>query len=124
MHAGDLIGTPALNKLALALLYERRYECPGAAPILAVHGEIVIECDTDKAEVKPWLVSTLKEGMDEFMNADGHHVPIAPAHHPRSLELAETLSEDVVARVRKPARRSVKRFGPSSSSRTTGSPQR
>jgi DNA polymerase-1 len=32
-------------KLALAILYERRDECPGAVPILAVHDEIVVECD-------------------------------------------------------------------------------
>ena len=32
-------------KLALALLYERPDECPGALPILAVHDEIVLECD-------------------------------------------------------------------------------
>jgi hypothetical protein len=32
-------------KLAVALLHERREECPGATPILAVHDEIVVECD-------------------------------------------------------------------------------
>jgi DNA polymerase-1 len=34
-------------KAALALLWERRDECPDAFPILAVHDEIVIECDAD-----------------------------------------------------------------------------
>jgi DNA polymerase-1 len=29
------------------LLWERRDECPDAFPILAVHDEIVIECDAD-----------------------------------------------------------------------------
>jgi len=37
-------------KLALALLWERRYECPGAVPVLAVHDEIVVEVEEDKAE--------------------------------------------------------------------------
>jgi hypothetical protein len=37
-------------KLALALLWERREEAPGAFPVLAVHDEIVIECDEAKAE--------------------------------------------------------------------------
>jgi DNA polymerase-1 len=32
-------------KLALALLWERRSECPGAMPILVCHDEVVIECD-------------------------------------------------------------------------------
>src|SRR5262249_27001878 len=36
-------------KLALALLWERREEVPGAFPVLAVHDEIVIEADTDQA---------------------------------------------------------------------------
>jgi DNA polymerase-1 len=29
-------------KFALALLWERRHECPGAAPILAVHDEVIV----------------------------------------------------------------------------------
>ena len=37
-------------KRALALLHERRDECPGAVPILAVHGEIVVECDEADAQ--------------------------------------------------------------------------
>jgi DNA polymerase-1 len=32
-------------KLALALLWERRAECPGAVPVLAVHDELVLEAD-------------------------------------------------------------------------------
>jgi DNA polymerase-1 len=37
-------------KEALALLWERRHECPGAFPGLAVHDEIVIEADADQAD--------------------------------------------------------------------------
>ena len=67
-------------KLALALLWERRDECPGAVPILAVHDEIVVEYDekdVDKAEA--WLKKAMIDGMDEVVNglkADGPSVPI------------------------------------------------
>src|SRR5215217_4388526 len=37
-------------KLALAYLWERRDECAGVVPILAVHDEIVVECDEDQAK--------------------------------------------------------------------------
>jgi DNA polymerase I len=36
-------------KLALALLWERRSECPGAVPVLVCHDEIVVECDAEQA---------------------------------------------------------------------------
>src|SRR5918993_5364856 len=56
-------------KLALALLYERRGECPGAVPILAVHDEVVVECPEEQAEeVKAWLVKAMVDGMDEVLN--------------------------------------------------------
>ncbi len=64
-------------KMALALLWERRNECPGAAPILAVHDEIVVECDADKAqEAKEWLVRVMKDGMDAVVNTEEPYVPI------------------------------------------------
>jgi DNA polymerase-1 len=67
-------------KLALALLWERRDERPGAVPILAVHDEIVIECDERDAEkVEAWLKKAMIDGMDEVVNglkADGPSVPI------------------------------------------------
>jgi DNA polymerase-1 len=57
-------------KLALALLYERRGECPGAVPILAVHDEVVVECPEEQAEeVKAWLVKAMVDGMDEVLNS-------------------------------------------------------
>src|SRR5262249_40044179 len=37
-------------KLALALLWERRDQAPGAFPVMAVHDEIVVECDADQAD--------------------------------------------------------------------------
>jgi DNA polymerase I len=57
-------------KLALALLYERRGECPGAVPILAVHDEVVVECPEEQAEeVKVWLVKAMVDRMDEVLNS-------------------------------------------------------
>ncbi len=59
-------------KLALALLYERRAECPGAVPIIALHDEIVVECDEAEAEkVKVWLEKAMKEGMMEVLHEPG-----------------------------------------------------
>ena len=64
-------------KLALALLWERREECPGAVPVLAVHDEIVVECDEEDAEkAKTWLVKAMKDGMDAVVNVSEPRVPI------------------------------------------------
>jgi DNA polymerase-1 len=67
-------------KLALALLWERRAEYPGAVPVACVHDEIVVECDRDKAEkVKAWLKKAMIDGMDEVLNgpdAEGPRVPV------------------------------------------------
>jgi DNA polymerase-1 len=66
------------QKLALALLYERRHDYPGAVPILAVHDEIVVECDECKSGiVKTWLQKALLDGMNQVLNAsdvEGPHV--------------------------------------------------
>jgi DNA polymerase-1 len=51
-------------KLAMALLWEQRDQCPGAFPVLAVHDEIVVECNTDQAEaVADWVKSAMVEAM-------------------------------------------------------------
>jgi DNA polymerase-1 len=51
-------------KLALALLWERRAEAPGAFPVLAVHDEIVVECDTEQTPaVEQWLQKAMVEAM-------------------------------------------------------------
>ncbi len=66
-------------KLALALLYERRHECPGAVPVAVVHDEIVVECDEGDAEkVKAWLEKAMLDGMDEVINAPGAGGPAVP----------------------------------------------
>jgi DNA polymerase-1 len=55
-------------KLALALPYERRDECPGAVPILAVHDEIVVECGAEAApEVARWLGDTLRKAVADVL---------------------------------------------------------
>jgi DNA polymerase-1 len=51
-------------KAALALLWERRAECPGAVPVVAVHDEIVIECDAAQADAAvAWLRQAMLDGM-------------------------------------------------------------
>jgi DNA polymerase-1 len=50
-------GTGAdLIKAAVALLWERRGQVPGAVPVLAVHDELVVEVDAVQADaVAAWL---------------------------------------------------------------------
>jgi DNA polymerase-1 len=51
-------------KLALALLWERRDQAPGAFPVLAVHDEIVVEADAGQADsVAAWLRAAMVEAM-------------------------------------------------------------
>ncbi|MSR55153.1 MAG: DUF3987 domain-containing protein [Gemmataceae bacterium] len=51
-------------KAALALLCERRDQVPGAFPILAVHDEIVAECDApDAARVAAWVKQAMLDAM-------------------------------------------------------------
>jgi DNA polymerase-1 len=67
-------------KLALALLWERRGECPEAVPVACVHDEILVECHEDQAEkVSAWLEKVMIEGMEEVLNGsefEGPHVPV------------------------------------------------
>jgi DNA polymerase-1 len=51
-------------KLALALLWERRDQAPGAFPVLVVHDEIVVECGRDEADaVSAWLRQAMTDAM-------------------------------------------------------------
>jgi DNA polymerase-1 len=51
-------------KLALALLWERREQCPGAFPVLAVHDEILVEVDAGQANAAAaWLRQAMLDGM-------------------------------------------------------------
>jgi DNA polymerase I len=65
-------------KLALARLWERRGECPGAMPVLVCHDEVVAECNAEQAaDAKAWLEKVMIEGMDTVLNGmDGGHVPV------------------------------------------------
>ncbi|MFL5340905.1 MAG: DNA polymerase, partial [Gemmataceae bacterium] len=56
-------------KLALALLWERRAVCPGAFPVLAVHDEIVVECDYDQAgPVTAWLQLAMMDAVAPLLD--------------------------------------------------------
>lgn len=56
-------------KLAMALLWERRKECPDACPVLAVHDELVIEVPTDQAEkAKAWVEKAMLDGMEPWLD--------------------------------------------------------
>jgi DNA polymerase I len=65
-------------KLALALLWERRAECPGAVPLLVCHDEVVVECEAEwAADAKSWLERWMIEGMDTVLNSTRvAHVPV------------------------------------------------
>jgi DNA polymerase-1 len=57
------------SKLATALLWERRDQCPGAFPVLFVHDEIVIECDEAQAEAAArWLKQAMLDGMTQVLD--------------------------------------------------------
>jgi DNA polymerase-1 len=56
-------------KVALALLWERRAEAPGAVPVLVVHDEIVVECAAEQAGVvAAWLRRALVDGMAPLLD--------------------------------------------------------
>jgi DNA polymerase I-like protein with 3'-5' exonuclease and polymerase domains len=59
-------------KAALALMWQRREECPEAVPVLFVHDEVVIEVPEGRAgavatheveAAREWLIGCLKDGM-------------------------------------------------------------
>jgi DNA polymerase-1 len=57
-------------KLALALLWKRRDECPGAVPVLVCHDEIVVESDIKRSvDAKAWLERAMIEGMEMVLNS-------------------------------------------------------
>jgi DNA polymerase I-like protein with 3'-5' exonuclease and polymerase domains len=55
-------------KAALGLLWESRERCPGAAPVLCVHDELVFECAVeDTGRVSEWLVECMTRGMADLL---------------------------------------------------------
>jgi DNA polymerase-1 len=56
-------------KLAMALLWERRDQCPGAFPVLFCHDEIVVEADADQADAAAaWLRQAMLDGMAPLLD--------------------------------------------------------
>jgi DNA polymerase-1 len=56
-------------KRAMALLWQRRNECPGAFPVLFVHDEIVVEADAGQAAaVEAWLKQAMLDGMTPLID--------------------------------------------------------
>jgi DNA polymerase-1 len=56
-------------KSALALLWERRAEVPGAFPVAVVHDEILVECDAEQAgAVAAWLRQAMVDGMQPLID--------------------------------------------------------
>jgi DNA polymerase-1 len=56
-------------KLAMALLWERRDQAPGAFPVLFVHDEIVVEADAGQAEATAaWLRQAMLDGMAPLLD--------------------------------------------------------
>jgi DNA polymerase-1 len=56
-------------KLAMALLWERRDQCPGAFPVLFCHDEIVVETDAAQADAAAaWLKQAMLDGMAPLLD--------------------------------------------------------
>jgi DNA polymerase-1 len=56
-------------KLALALLWERRHDCPGGYPIIACHDEIVVETTADWAPAaEQWVKQAMLDGMQWLLD--------------------------------------------------------
>jgi DNA polymerase I-like protein with 3'-5' exonuclease and polymerase domains len=56
-------------KLAMALLWERRDQCPGAFPVLFGHDEIVVEADAGQADTAAaWLKQAMLDGMAPLLD--------------------------------------------------------
>jgi DNA polymerase-1 len=56
-------------KVALALLWERRDQCPGAFPVLVVHDEIVVEADAAQADAAAaWLKAAMVDAMAPLLD--------------------------------------------------------
>jgi len=55
-------------KKAMALLWKQRKQFPTAVPVLAIHDELVMECDeTDARAVAEWVAGALQAGMGEYV---------------------------------------------------------
>lgn len=58
-----------MMKLALALLWERRNECPASFPIMAVHDEIVLETiDSEADKAKEWVSRAMMDAAEWMLH--------------------------------------------------------
>jgi DNA polymerase I-like protein with 3'-5' exonuclease and polymerase domains len=69
-HFSEKLNTPVQGtgadglKAALGLLWERRGQCPGAFPVLAVHDEVVVECAGEHVEAAAaWLKGAMVDAL-------------------------------------------------------------
>jgi DNA polymerase-1 len=68
-------------KLAMALLWERRGQCPTARPVLFAHDEIVVECDRAQADAATaWLKQAMLDGMAPLIAPVPVEVEVKVAH--------------------------------------------
>jgi DNA polymerase I len=80
----DRLNTPVQGtaadglKLALALLWERRDECPGAVLVLVCQDEVVVEGAAEQAaDAQAWMEKVTIEGMEVVLNGtDETDVPV------------------------------------------------
>jgi DNA polymerase-1 len=67
-------------KAALAELWASRHRCPSAKPVLAVHDELVVECDeADADDVAAWVAACLQTGMTRYLTRVPVRVAVAVA---------------------------------------------
>jgi DNA polymerase-1 len=68
-------------KLAMALLWQRREQVPGAFPVLAVHDEIVVECDACQADaVSAWLKQAMLNAIQPMLDPVPVEVDVKAGH--------------------------------------------
>jgi DNA polymerase-1 len=100
-------------KLALALLWERRGDCPSAFPVAFIHDEIVVEADESRADVTAeWLRQGMIHGIAEILNPvpvvvdtsirktwAGNDVPVLPAAGANGVVTAATPPPPLIDKV-------------------------
>ena len=53
----------------MRILWERRDQCPGAFPVLAVHDEIVVEAGAEQVEaVTAWLKAAMVDALAPLLD--------------------------------------------------------
>jgi DNA polymerase-1 len=82
-------------KAAVSELWATRHRCPTALPILAVHDELVIECDASDADIAAtWLRDCLETGMRRFLKRAPVRVEVTVARDWRGTPLDDTAQRE------------------------------